>query len=37
MRIPLVCAGDDETPPAWWEWLFAPIMLPLFFLLLVST
>jgi hypothetical protein len=30
MRIPYVRSGGDETPWAWWEWLFAPIALPLF-------
>jgi hypothetical protein len=37
MRMPLVRRGDDETPIAWWEWLFAPLLMPLFmvYLLLV--
>lgn len=35
MRIPLTRAGGDETPIAWWEWLFAPIMMPLFFVFLL--
>jgi hypothetical protein len=35
MRIPLVRSGGDETPIAWWEWLFAPIMMPLFFIFLL--
>jgi hypothetical protein len=30
MRIPLVRSGGDDTPTAWWEWLFAPVMMPLF-------
>lgn len=30
MRIPLVRSGGDDTPTAWWEWLFAPVMWPLF-------
>ena len=30
MRIPLMRSGGDDTPYAWWEWLFAPIMWPLF-------
>ncbi len=30
MRIPLVGSGRDDTPPSWWEWLFAPVMMPLF-------
>jgi hypothetical protein len=34
MRIPLFRSGGDETPYAWWEWLFAPIMMPLFFIVL---
>jgi hypothetical protein len=29
MRIPLYRSGGDETPIAWWEWLFVPIMTPL--------
>ena len=35
MRIPLARFGSDETPIAWWEWLFAPIMIPLFFVFLL--
>lgn len=35
MRIPLVRSGSDETPIAWWEWLFAPILMPLFFIFLL--
>lgn len=35
MRIPLVRFGGDESPIARWEWLFAPIMLPLFFIFLL--
>jgi hypothetical protein len=35
MRLPLVRSGDDETPIAWWEWLSAPIMMPLFVLVLL--
>jgi hypothetical protein len=35
MRIPLYRRKGDETPIARWEWLFAPIMLPLFILLLL--
>jgi hypothetical protein len=35
MRIPLVRSGCDETPFAWWEWLFAPIVMPLFFIFLL--
>lgn len=30
MRIPLIRSGGDNTPYAWWEWLFAPVMCPLF-------
>jgi hypothetical protein len=35
MRIPLVRSGGDEAPITWWEWLFAPIMMPLFFIFLL--
>ena len=35
MRIPLIRSGGDETLIAWWEWLFAPIMMPLFFSILL--
>jgi hypothetical protein len=31
MRIPLLRFGRDDRPEAWWEYLFAPIMWPLFF------
>jgi len=31
VRVPLIRFGADETPFAWWEWLFAPVMMPLFF------
>jgi hypothetical protein len=31
----LIRFGDDETPIAWWEWLFAPIMMPLIFLFML--
>jgi hypothetical protein len=35
MRIPLVGRPGDgrraDDPPAWWEWLFAPVVLPLIF------
>ncbi len=34
MRFPLVRTGSDESPIAWWEWLFAPVILPLFFIFL---
>lgn len=27
MRIPLVRSGGDDTPIAWWEWLFSPLMI----------
>jgi hypothetical protein len=36
MRIPLVRSGDDHTPPAWWEWLFAPVIWPVFWVALVG-
>lgn len=26
MRIPIIRFGSDETPIAWWEWLFAPLV-----------
>lgn len=26
MRIPLIRSGRDNTPIAWWEWLFAPLV-----------
>lgn len=29
MRVPLIRFGADETPFAWWEWLFVPVMFPL--------
>jgi hypothetical protein len=35
MRIPLVRLDGDESPISWWEELFAPIMLPLFFIFLL--
>jgi hypothetical protein len=35
MRMPLVRRGDDNTPIAWWEWLFAPILMPLFLVWMV--
>jgi hypothetical protein len=35
MRMPLVRSGGDETPIAWWEWLFAPLLMPLFFVALL--
>src|SRR4051794_21512681 len=35
MRIPLVRSGRDDTPIAWWEWLFAPVMMPLFIVALL--
>jgi hypothetical protein len=35
MRIPLVRSGGDDTPIAWWEWLFAPVLMPVFFLFLL--
>jgi hypothetical protein len=31
----LVRSGADETPFAWWEWLFIPIMVPLFIVFLL--
>jgi hypothetical protein len=31
VRVPLIRFGADETPYAWWEWLFAPVMMPLIF------
>jgi hypothetical protein len=31
VRLPLIRFGNDETPIAWWEWLFVPLMVPLFF------
>src|SRR4051794_13118809 len=31
MRIPLVRSGGDETPIAWWEWLFTPVVVMLVF------
>ncbi len=34
MHIPLLRFRNDRTPIAWWEWLFAPVLLPL---LLVGT
>lgn len=36
MRLPLVRSGDDDSPTAWWEWLFAPVMVPAFFLFLFA-
>ncbi|MGA2498163.1 MAG: hypothetical protein ABSH20_10500 [Tepidisphaeraceae bacterium] len=35
MRIPLTRSAGDETPIAWWEYLFAPIIMPLFLLFLL--
>src|SRR4051812_22975370 len=26
--MPLTRAGSEETPIAWWQWLFAPVRLP---------
>ena len=34
MRLPLVRSGTDGPPIAWWEWLFAPLMMLLTLLLL---
>lgn len=34
MWIPLVRSRGDESPIAWWEWLFAPIIMPMFFIFL---
>ncbi|HKB41650.1 MAG TPA: hypothetical protein VKD72_34820 [Gemmataceae bacterium] len=35
MRFPLVRSGDNDSPIAWWEWLFAPLLMPLFLVLLL--
>ena len=35
MRFPLIRAGDDDTPWAWWEWLLAPIIWPVLLILMV--
>lgn len=35
MPIPLIRSGNDETPLAWWEWLFAPVVMPLIFVTLL--
>lgn len=32
MRFPLVRIGGDDSPTAAWEWLFAPIVLPILIL-----
>jgi hypothetical protein len=34
MRIPLLRFGRDESPFAWWEFLFAPVLLPLYAMVL---
>jgi hypothetical protein len=34
MRAPFVRFGTDYSPTAWWEWFFAPIVWPLFIVLL---
>lgn len=36
MRIPFLRSGGDDTPISAWEWLFAPIMMPLFFVALLA-
>src|SRR5262245_26460028 len=36
MRVPLIRYGDDDTPWAWWEWLFVPLMYPLIFVVLLT-
>jgi hypothetical protein len=28
MRFPILRRGNDESPIAWWEWLFAPLLYP---------
>jgi hypothetical protein len=33
MRFPLLRRGNDRSPVAWWEWLFAPLVYPMIFLL----
>lgn len=30
MRFPLVRSGDDKSAISWWEWLFAPLLAPVF-------
>jgi hypothetical protein len=36
LRFPLVRSGDDfDRPIEWWEWLFYPIIVPLFILFLI--
>ena len=36
LRVPLIRFGGDDSPIAWWEWLFAPLVwvitIPLLFL-----
>jgi hypothetical protein len=35
MRIPIVRGCGNDSPIAWWEWLFAPIVYPLFIVWIV--
>lgn len=35
MRVPLVRPGEKPSPIVWWEWLFAPLVMPLFFIQLI--
>lgn len=37
MRIPLVRSWGDETPIAWWEWLFTPIAVAAFYLIPIAV
>ncbi len=36
MRIPLVRSWGDESPIAWWEWLFTPIVVAAFYLMVIA-
>lgn len=37
MRLPLVRFRDDDSPTAWWEWLFGPVIIPAFILFLIAA
>ena len=36
MRIPMFRRGGDNTPIQWWEWLFMPVMAPVFVIILIT-
>jgi hypothetical protein len=34
VRVPLIRFGQDDSPPAWWEWFFLPVVMPAAFAVL---